>query len=113
MSNFVNKEVLVSKMKKAKSRIRILSVVAFDFDWTEFRDAWYEKISAGELKVEIITESEPEVNKRSIIASDRRISGMRRSYELGNFMNILKAPSLDLRKYLLDRGCKIWNRLRI
>lgn len=106
MANLIDKQTLVSKMKKAKSRIRILSVVAFDFDWTELRDIWYPKIDAGELRVEIITESEPEVNKRSIIASDRRISGMKRSYELGNFMNILRAPSLDLRKYLLDRKCK-------
>ncbi len=106
MANLIDKKTLVSKMKKAKSHIRILSVVAFDFDWAELRDIWYPKINAGELKVEIILESEPEVNKRSIIASDRRISGIRRSYELGNFMNILKAPSLDLRKYLLDLGCK-------
>ena len=106
MASLIDKQTLVSKMKKAKSHIRILSVVAFDFDWTELRDVWYSKINAGELKVEIITESEPEVNKRSIIASDRRISGMKRSYELGNFMNILRAPSLDLRKYLLDRKCK-------
>lgn len=106
MANLIDKQILVSKMKKAKTRIRILSVVAFDFDWTELRDIWYPKINAGELKIEIITESEPEVNKRSIIASDRRISGMKRSYELGNFMNILRAPSLDLRKYLLDCGCK-------
>ena len=106
MSNFINKETLVSKMKKAKSHVRILSVVAFDFDWAELREVWYPKIDSGELTVEIITESEPEVSKRSIIASDRRISGMRRSYELGNFMNILRAPSLDLRKYLLDHNCK-------
>lgn len=106
MANLINKETLIAKMQKAKFRVRILSVVAFDFNWIELREHWYPKIDAGELSVEIIMESESLVNKRSIIASDRRISGLKRSYELGSFLNILKAPSLDLRKYLLDRGCK-------
>lgn len=106
MSNLITKVELVEELKNAKSEVKILSVVAFDIDWDEVRDIWFEKINEGSLSVEIILESEEEAYKRSIIASNKRYSGENRSYELGSFLNILHAPSLDLRKYLLDRQCK-------
>ena len=106
MGNIINKEQLMEKLKNAKNEVKMLSVLAFDVDWIALRETWYEKINAGELRVEIILESEEETYKRSIIASNRRFSGETRSYEPGSFLNILHAPSLDLRKYLLDRGCR-------
>lgn len=106
MNNIIEKNELTEKLKAAKNEVKMLSVLAFDIDWTALREVWFEKINAGILSVEIILESEEEAYKRSIIASNRRFSGEQRSYELGSFLNILHAPSLDLRKYLLDRGCK-------
>lgn len=106
MSNIIDKKQLMEKLINATHEIKILSVLAFDIDWTELREVWFEKINKGDLSVEIILESEEEAYKRSIIASNRRFSGESRSYELGSFLNILHAPRLDLRKYLLDRGCK-------
>ena len=106
MSNFVNKQFLVDKMKNAKVRVRILGVIAFDFDWMEVRDIWKEKIDAGLLQVEIVMESEQEAHKKSVIAADRRISGLKRSYEYANFLTILNAPLMDLRKYFSDCNCK-------
>lgn len=106
MSNIINKEKLMEKLINAKQEVKMLSVLAFDIDWTALREIWFDKINAGDLSVEIILESEEQAYKRSIIASNRRFSGENRSYELGSFLNILHAPGLDLRKYLLDRGCK-------
>lgn len=106
MGNIINKEQLMEKLKNAKKEVKVLSVLAFDIDWLALRETWFDKINAGELRVEIILESEEEAYKRSIIASNRRFSGETRSYEPGSFLNILHAPSLDLRKYLLDRGCR-------
>lgn len=105
-SNIFNKEELVSRIKKAKHTIRILGVLAFDLKWEDFREQWFNQINSGEIKIEIICEAENFISNQSIIASDRRISGEDRSYELGNFINILSAPISNLRKYLLDRGCK-------
>lgn len=103
---FVDKAFLTEKMKEAKVRVRILGVVAFDFDWYEVRDIWKDKINAGTLRVEIILESEQQIHNKAIIAADRRISGWKRSYEFANFMTILNAPSMDLRKYFIDCKCK-------
>lgn len=102
---FVDKSFLIQRMKEAKVKVRILGVVAFDFDWYEVRDIWKEKINAGTLKVEIILESEQQIHNKAIIAADRRISGCERSYEFANFMTIINAPSMDLRKYYVDCQC--------
>lgn len=104
-TKFVNKQFLMGKMKNAKMRVRILGVIAFDFDWMEIREEWKNRIDAGTLKVEIIMESEQEVHKKSVIAADRRISGLKRSYEFANFLTILNAPLMDLRKYFIDCKC--------
>ena len=99
------KEDLTGMMKNAKNRVRVLGVLPFNFDWDELKEIWFNKINKGKLSVEIICEAEHFVNLQSIIASDKRISGEERSYELGNFLNILAAPESDLRKYLIDEGC--------
>lgn len=105
-AKYISKSELVDKLKAAKRRVRILGVVAFNFDWVEFRKEWFERINAGTLSVEIICESEPLATRRAVIASDRKFSGLKRSYELANFQTILEAPTMDLHKYLLDNGCK-------
>lgn len=105
-SNLIGKEELMSKIKKAKKRVRILGVLAFDLQWEELREHWFTQINSGSLKIEIICEAENYVSNQSIIAADRRISGESRSYELGNFINILSAPMNNLRKYLIDHECK-------
>ncbi len=105
-AKFVNKQFLVERMKEAQTRVRILGVIAFDFDWMEVREEWKKRIDAGTLQVEIIMESEQEVHKKSVIAADRRISGLKRSYEFANFLTILNAPLMDLRKYFVDCKCK-------
>lgn len=104
-NHFITKIELCEKLKSAKCIVRILGVVAFNFDWDELREIWYEKINSGTLRVEIICESEPQISRQSVIASDRRFSGLSRSYELANFQTTLNAPAMDLRKYLCDRGC--------
>lgn len=103
---FIGKEELMGKIKKAKNRVRILGVLAFDLKWEDLREQWLKQIDAGVIKIEIICEAENYVSNQSIIASDRRISGENRSYELGNFINILSAPMNNLRKYLVDHECK-------
>ena len=57
-NKFVNKEYLMDRMRNAKTRVRVLEVVAFDFDWTKIRNDWLKRIDAGTLQAEIITESE-------------------------------------------------------
>lgn len=103
---FVNKDYLMDKMKAASHRVRILGVVAFDFDWFDVRDIWFDKINSGTLEVTIIAESMEVIQKESIISADRRASGLNRSYEYANFQNIINAVHQDLRKYYVDRRCK-------
>ncbi len=103
---FVNKNELMGKIRKAKKRVRFLGVLAFDIKWEELREQWFKQIDNGELCVEIICEAEYFVSNQALIASDKRVSGEERSYELGSFMNILAAPMNNLRKYLLDHDCK-------
>lgn len=105
MSGTITRGDIIQKLKLPSREIRILGVLAFDFDWNEFKHEWYEQINRGDLIVEIIRESEDLIYNHSIIASDRRISNEARSYELGNFMNIHKAPATILRGYLLEKDC--------
>jgi len=87
LNNVINKSDLMEKLKNAEREVKVLSVLAFDIDWIALREGWFNKINAGDLRVEIILESEEEAYKRSIIASNRRFSGEERSYELGSFLN--------------------------
>ena len=96
----------MERMKEANRKVRILGVIAFDFDWYEIRDIWFDKINAGKLEVSIITESVEAIQQDSLIAADRRASGLRRSYEAANFVNIITAVHQDLRKYFVDRHCR-------
>jgi len=105
MTLILSKAELVERVKLAKSRIRILGVLPFNFQWDDFRKDWRSKINEGSLSVEIICEAAHFVNSQSIIASDKRISGEKRGYDLGSFLNILAAP-VRLRKYLVDGKCK-------
>lgn len=102
----IDRQELIGKIKRAKNRVRILGVLAFDLKWEDLREQWFNQINNGEINIEIICEAENFISNQSIIASDRRVSGEDRSYELGNFINVLSAPLNNLRKYLLDRDCK-------
>lgn len=105
MASLISKNELMIKIKKAKKKVRFLGVLAFDIKWEEVREQWLKQINEGELNVEIICEAEQFVCNQSLIASDKRVSGENRSYELGSFMNILAAPMNNLRKYLVDHEC--------
>jgi hypothetical protein len=101
----INKTQLLKEIELANTRVRFLGVLPFNIDWDQFKESWYSKINEGVFSVEIICEAAHFVNTQSIIASDKRISGEDRSYELGSFINILAAPEAKLRKYLVDKSC--------
>lgn len=104
--SIVNREELINAIANAKTRIRFLGVLPFDINWDIFKEDWLERINNGTLLVEIIREAANFVSGQSIIASNKKISGEDRSYELGSFINILNAPEAKLRKYLIDNNCR-------
>ena len=101
----MNREQLLDKVKKAKKRIRVLGAVAFDLPYEELREDWYKKINAGQLVVEIICETEAELNYDALISADRKVSGEERGHELGEFLRVAHEPILNLKHYLRDRNC--------
>jgi hypothetical protein len=100
----IRKDELVKRIKEAVKRVRILGVLPFNLNWDDFKVLWLDKIDKAKLLVEIIHESEHSLNTQAIIASDKRVSGEDRSYELGSFLNILTAPEAMLRKYFVDNN---------
>jgi isopentenyldiphosphate isomerase len=90
----------------AKNRIRILGAVAFALPYNKYMDDWYVKINEGKLKIEIICESEPNINYCTLLSSDKRASGEKRSWDMGHFLNIKNEPEKKLRNSFLRKGCK-------
>lgn len=105
-NNKITREQLVEKIKLARNRVRFLGVLAIDFDWTAVREDWLARINDGNFSVEIIREAENFVSNISIITSNKRISGMERSYQYGNLKKVIESPSTMLRKFLIDNKCK-------
>lgn len=106
MSQILSREEIFERIINAKKRVRILGVLALDFDWKKVRDNWLKRISGGELSVDIICEAEHLVRIQSLVASDTRFSHEDRPYEMGTFTNILQKPLHELYKYLKDNNCK-------
>lgn len=104
--SIINRDDLMKAISGAKKRIRFLGVLPFDINWDKFKEEWLRKINDGTLQVEIIREATNFVSGQSIIASNKRISGEDRSYELGSFINIINAPEAKLYKYLCDHNCR-------
>ncbi len=102
----INRNQLMTAIASAKTRVRFLGVLPFDIDWDRFKDDWCNRIDNGTLLVEIICEAAHFVSGQSIIASNKKISGEERSYELGSFKNIINAPEAKLRKYFIDNNCR-------
>lgn len=106
MKKIYSREDILKSMKSAKKRIRLLGVLAIDVNWIEIREVLLNKINSGDFSVEIICEAENHARFHSLISSDTRFSGEDRTYEMGNFSNILKKPIQDLYKYLKLNNCK-------
>ncbi len=106
MATIINREELMVAIENAETCVRFLGVLPFDINWDKFKKDWCIRINNGSLLVEIICEASHYVSGQSIIASNKRISGENRSYELGSFINILNAPDSKLRKYLIDNNCR-------
>ncbi len=106
MSTTLNREELFERIKSAQYRVRILGVLALDFDWKSIREQWLKKINSGDFSVEIVCEADHFVRIQSLISSDTRFSGESRPYEMGTFTNILKRPLHDLYKFLKDNKCR-------
>ena len=102
----INREGLMIAIAGAKTRVRFLGVLSFDINWDKFKEDWCKRIDSGTLLVEIICEAAHFVSGQSIIASNKKISGEERSYELGSFINIINAPEAKLRKYFIDNNCR-------
>lgn len=102
----INRNELIGAIATAKNRVRFLGVLPFDINWDEFKEDWLKRIDNGTLQVEIVREAANFVSGQSIIASNKKISGEDRSYELGSFINILNAPEAKLHKYLIDNNCR-------
>jgi len=102
----INREGLMIAIAGAKTRVRFLGVLSFDINWDKFKEDWCKRIDSGTLLVEIIREAAHFVSGQSIIASNKKISGEERSYELGSFINIINAPEAKLRKYFIDNNCR-------
>ena len=103
--SIINRDELMVAIGNAKNRIRFLGVLPFDIEWDRYKEDWYKRINEGTLLVEIIREASNFVCGQSIIASNKKISGEERSYELGSFFNIINAPEAKLRKYFIDNNC--------
>lgn len=101
----LKREDIFEKIKNAQTRVRVLGVLALDFNWKEVRENWLKRINDGTLKVEIICEAEHFVKMQSLISSDTRFSGEPRTYEMGTFNNILHNPAHELYKYFIDNNC--------
>ncbi|GHV92716.1 hypothetical protein AGMMS50268_32190 [Spirochaetia bacterium] len=101
-----NQQELFDLVAKAKLRIRLLGAVSFDLPYDRYKDDWFNQINAGKLQVEIICESEASLSYASLISSNRRVSGEKRSYDIGNLMNLKTAPLQKVREYLKSKGCK-------
>jgi len=106
MKKIINKNELEEQILLAKKKINILGVIPFSLDWDKFKCSWFEQINRGDLKVEIFRESDWLINSYTIIANDKKFSGESRSYEYGDFKKQMEGPLNNLRKYLVDRGCK-------
>ena len=102
----INREGLMIAIAGAKTRVRFLGVLSFDINLDKFKEDWCKRIDSGTLLVEIICEAAHFVSGQSIIASNKKISGEERSYELGSFINIINAPEAKLRKYFIDNNCR-------
>lgn len=103
----ISREELLNKIDEAKERIRILGAVAFDLPFDRFKENWYKKIDSGELTVEIICESESELNYNALISEDRKVSGEARGHEIGEFLRIAQEPLQNLKLYLQnERKCR-------
>ncbi|HBX53214.1 MAG: hypothetical protein A2275_05715 [Bacteroidetes bacterium RIFOXYA12_FULL_35_11] len=102
----INRDELFSKIKEAKSRIRVLGAVSFDLPYEDFRNDWYEHINKGELQVEIICESESDLTYSSLISANKKVSGQDRSYDFGSFMRIKNEPKIKVRDYLVNKQCR-------
>jgi len=103
---FIDRNELLNLIKYAKSRIRVLGAVAFNLPYDDYVSDWFEKINAGNIKIEIICDSESSLNYSSLISANKRVSGEDRSYDIGSFMNIMNAPLQKVREYLLHNNCK-------
>ena len=101
-----NREELLTEIKKANKRIRVLGAVSFDLPYEDFREGWYKKINDGKLQVEIICESESDLTYSSLISVNKRVSGQERSYDIGTFMRIKNEPKIKLRDFLVNKQCK-------
>jgi hypothetical protein len=108
MEKAINREELFNLIKNANSRIRILGAVSFDLPYKELmkEEIWFEKINNGELKVEIICESESDLTYNSLVSANKKVSKQDRSYDIGNFMRIKNEPKIQVRDELVRRKCK-------
>jgi len=104
-NNIIDRGELIDLIRSAKTRVRVLGAVAFDLPISDLQDLWYEKINAGTLTVEIISESESTFNYDALISSDIRASGESRIYEVGSFIKIA-ACGQKLKTYLEHKGCR-------
>jgi len=105
-SNIIQRSTLIDLIGKAKKRIRVLGAVAFDLPYDKFKEDWLKKINAGKLTVEIICESDASLSYDALIASDRKVSGENRGYEMGDFVNASRDVVLKLRNFFVQKGCK-------
>jgi len=103
---YFSREELLTKIREAKECIRILGAVSFDLPYNDFRENWYNRINKGEFLVEVICESESDLTYASLIATNKKVSGQSRSYNIGDFMRIRNEPKIKLRDYFLSNQCK-------
>lgn len=101
----VTREELFKLIENAQFRIRVLGAVSFDLPYERYKKDWLERINKGELHVEIICESEPSLSYSSLISSNKRVSGEKRSYDIGTFLNKKVEPEKKIREFLSDNNC--------
>jgi hypothetical protein len=99
-----NREEIYEIMNKAQCRVRILGAVAFNFSYEKFKRNWKKRINNGELQIDIICESEAELNYSSLISVDKYVSGYR-TYSIEEFLIALEKIKEGTRNYFIDEEC--------
>lgn len=100
-----NREKLIKLIEEAQHRIRILGAVSFDLPYERFKRDWLNRINKGDLQVEIISESESLLNYSSLISTNKKVTGEKRSFDIGTFMNKKQEPQKKIREFLYDNKC--------
>lgn len=110
--NLIDRNALIGKIGNAIHCVRVVGTVAFNLPINELRSKWEEKILDGSsnlvkennnFHLEFISESESALTYSSLISSNKEASGEKRSYELGQFLNIQTEPQNNFKQYLTHK----------